>query len=220
MAFPTLWPPRLAVLGKRLSRWIGITTIALLAFHALSTLLFAVLGLAPGHNRWPLLLTFAGVLAVAGMAVGIQRYAKKAWVSRLLGTVSGGFSGAVLGFFVGGQWGNQQARWAFLGLTVGGLLLGLLAFWAYRNGRARRRMWADFWANFLGSAIALISSLCAYTLAFGLAAWVWMALSTDRFGLVVLLSPLAVFYLWCARQGLKVCWQYWRWGDHRNTIER
>ncbi|MEL7068068.1 MAG: hypothetical protein AAGN15_05355 [Cyanobacteria bacterium J06581_3] len=38
-----------------------------------------------------------------------------------------------------------------------------------------------------------------------------MALSTGRLGLVVLLCPLAVFYLWCARQGLKVCWQYWHW---------
>ena len=187
--------------------WIGLGAVGVLTFHAISTLLLAVLGVAPrGENR-TLLLALAGVLAISGAAVGIQSYChgvEHNLAYRILGTISGGTSGAVLGFFVGGQLGDQKARWANAGLIIGALLLSSLAGWAYRHSATAETnaatSRASFWKIFLSSAIALISSLCAYCLAFGLSAWTLMALSVGQTGLAGPLSLAALLYLWFTRR--------------------
>lgn len=184
---------------KQFVRWFGLGAVGVLTFHVVSTLLLAVIGLAPSSARWELLLAFAGVLAIAGAAVSLQSYVSKPPYQTWLGIVSGGASGAVLGFFTGGQLGDQQALWAAVGLAIGGTLLAAIAGWAYRE---RVDTVQPSWAGFWGGAIALISGLCAYGLAFGLGAWVWMALSVGRVGLAGLLCVPAVFYLWCTRRAL------------------
>ena len=122
-------------------KWVGLAVIALPTFHIVSTLLFAVLGLAPSSSRWSLSLTFAGVLAVIGFAIGLQsklvRRQQRSKVTDtlqvLVGTVSGVASGALLGFFIGGQLGKQQTLWAVVGLAIGAVGFGSLAMWAYRK---------------------------------------------------------------------------------------
>ena len=50
----------------------GLAAIALFTFHAISSLVFSVVGLAPSHPNWGLALTLGGFLSVAGAAAGLQ----------------------------------------------------------------------------------------------------------------------------------------------------
>lgn len=224
MSFPAVKSSRVS----RIISWIGVSIIGVLSFHATSTLLLAVLGVGPSSENWSRLLTLAGVLAISGGAVGIQSYLyerkSKFEPNRfrlyyfklyytLSGIISGGASGAVIGFFTGGQLGDQAVSWAIAGLIVGSLILAVIAGWAYQrlsSSQAREEQTQKdrassgpyFWANFCGGVIALISGLCAYSLAFGLGAWTLMALSVGRIALAGLLSLPTVLYLWFTRRAL------------------
>ncbi|MEL6555330.1 MAG: hypothetical protein AAFQ63_17990 [Cyanobacteria bacterium J06621_11] len=208
---------------SRIISWIGVSIIGVLSFHATSTLLLAVLGVGPSSENWSRLLTLAGVLAVSGGAVGIQSYLYdrkskfKLYHFRLYhtvsGVISGGASGAVVGFFTGGQLGEQAVSWAIAGLIFGSLILAVIAGWAYQRlsslqareeqtQKDRASSGSYFWASVCGGAIALISGLCAYSLAFGLGAWTLMALSVGRIALAGLLSLPTVLYLWFTRRAL------------------
>ena len=200
---------------SQLASWIGFGLVVGASFHTVSSLLLAVLGVAPGSENWPLLLTLAGVLAISGSAVGVQSYfydyLRKAPRHKqyyaVFGTVSGAASGAVLGFFVGAQLGDQmgnQKSWAIASLAIGSILLAAIAKRAYRQAfdqqsPGKRRLG---WSKFLGSAIAASSGLCAYAIAFGLGAWTLMALSVGRVELAALLSLPTLLFLWCTRRAM------------------
>jgi len=195
---------------QRVVQWSVMSAITLITLHIISTLLLAVLGLAPGSTRWSLLLTFAGVLAVSGSTIGLQAYLiqqkEKGQFNKLLyvlaGALSGVASGAVLGFFVGGQLGNQQTIWAGVGLAIGSVCFGSLAMWAYRQRATHSSTGGSQFARVCRRMTLLISGLCAYGLAFGLGAWSWMAIGTGRVGLAVLLGLLTALYLWMTRQAI------------------
>ena len=51
---------------------ISLVAIALFTAHALSSLVFSVLGLAPSSPQWGLALTLGSFLAVAGAAAGLR----------------------------------------------------------------------------------------------------------------------------------------------------
>lgn len=197
---------------------LGLVVIALPTFHVVSTLVFAILGVSPSHSRWPLLLTFAGVLAIAGMTVGLHsqlvtsrsRHNTRPRLQTLTGTISGLASGAILGFFIGGQLGDQQLLWAVIGLAIGGLCLGGVSAWAYRKQPISTQQRGDGFASFCRSSLALISGICAYGLTFGLGAWTWMALSSGRIGMAVFLGLFAALSLWCTRQALGLAVHYLR----------
>lgn len=202
----------------RFVQWLSLGVVAALHFHVVSTLVFAVLGLSPSSTNGSFLLLLAGVLGLAGTAVGIQSYLTLPKYHTTAGTISGIASGGLLGFFVGGQLGEQQASWAFIGLSIGSLLVGSLARWAYHGTTADTD--ADTGANtnakstriglgrkmrqWSGAAIALTSGLCAYALAFGLFAWVWIAIDTGHLWLAVFLSLPGALYLWFARRALSL----------------
>lgn len=179
--------------------WVAIAS---LAFSAVSTLLFGVLGLAPSNPDWHLVPLLGGVLALAGAAVGIQTL--KPSKTYLMGIVSGLTSGAIFGFYHAGQW-SQNISWAVGGAILGGLLGGALAEWAYRPQPGPGQY-------FLGVAIAIVSAFCAYGTAFGLGAWALMALSTQHWGLAILLTLPAGLYLWLTQRALTWIYRQWRKG--------
>lgn len=190
---------------------LGLGLVALVAIHAVSVLLFSVLGLAISSPNWPFVPTLGGVLAIATGAVAVQSFGysrqqqRRRWfMYRISGVLSGAASGAVLGFFYVGSWQGNHIVWAFGGLAVGSLLLGFLAALVYGKqesqgdlARATRRHAVVRW---MGVAIALTSSICAYGLAYGLGAWAWSALNTGRLGLAIVLAGLSLLSLWCVRR--------------------
>lgn len=178
---------------------IGLVAIALFTAHALSSLVFSVLGLAPSSPQWGLALTLGGFLAIAGAAAGLQTRLPH----RLARLISGAFSVALLGFYTVGQLTGQQASWAITGAVLGLVVGGGLGF---VSG-------SGFWQV----AIALTSSLCAYGAAFGFGSWALAAIGVQRWGLALGLGLLTVLYLWFTRQALGMAYRQWRDRAKRET---
>ena len=177
-------------LGRRLRRqglyMAGLGAIALFAGHAISSLVFSVLNLAPSSPNWSLGLILGSFLAVAGAASGLR-----SWLPpRLASVASGAASMAVLGFYSMGQLGGKQAQWAIAGAVGGRALGGGLGLWASK--KHERRFWQ--------AAIALTSGLCAYGMAFGRGTWTLAAVSTQRWLLALGLGVLTGLYLWLTQR--------------------
>lgn len=177
--------------------------IAISTIHAITTLLFNVLGLSPSSNNWFAAPLLGGFLACGSTAVALQSWIWQQPFHRFLGTASGVAAGSVVGFFLASelasQLGKQNWTLAGIGLVAGGLLLGLIAQGVYRR-QPRYSLWAQ--------AIALISGLCGYGFAFGLAAWALAAFDTQRWGLAVSLGGLSILYLFSVRRSLVVVGRY------------
>ncbi|MEA5464707.1 hypothetical protein [Leptothoe sp. PORK10 BA2] len=173
---------------------VGLIAIALFSFHAISSLVFSVIDLAPSSPKWGLALTLWGFLAVAGAAAGLgslRSLGKNA--QRLTGLASGAASVAILGFYTLGQLTGQQAQWAIVGAVLGCLVGGGL-------GITQR---VGFWRV----AIAITSGLCAYGTAFGLGTWALAAVTVQRWELVLLMGLGTGLYLWLTRRALGVVWE-------------
>lgn len=174
---------------------VGLVAIALFTFHAISSLVFSVLGLAPSHPEWGLLLTLGSFLMVAGAAVGLQTL--NILPQRLMGLVSAGASVALLGFYSWGQLSGKQSTWAITGAIIGLLLGSGLGVWS-----ANKR---GFWRI----AIALMSTLCAYGAVFGLGSWAMAAADVQYWGWALGLGGLTCLYLWFTQRA--VIWIYRQW---------
>ena len=174
----------------------GLIAIALFTVHAISSLVFSVLGLAPSSPQWGLALTLGGFLAVAGAAIGIQSL--QCLPRRLTGLIGGAASVAILGLYSFGQLSEQDTVWAVSGAVVGMVVGGGCGFWTAGKQRVG------------GSAIALISSLCAYGAAFGVGSWTLAALDTRHWGLALGLGLLTALYLWCTQRGLLQAYHQWQ----------
>ncbi len=179
----------------------GLCFAVLFAFHALSVLMFAVIGLVPSSPNWSKGLILAGVLAIAAITLCLQSLTARQSLYRSLGTISSAASGAVLGVFVSGRINGQQLSWAVAGLIIGGLLFGAVAFWSYgvRKSESRR---------LVGGAIALINGLCAYALAFGLGSWFFAALTANSWILASILGIATFLSLLATRRSLSVFVQW------------
>jgi Pentapeptide repeats (8 copies) len=94
---------------------IGILTIlvALPLFDVTSRLIFAALGQTAEDAGWTYVLVLQGVLGIAGIGDD------KSIASRAIAAAA---SGALLGFFYGGSWTQNDPRFAAIGATIVGLL--------------------------------------------------------------------------------------------------
>ncbi|MEL6136741.1 MAG: hypothetical protein AAFR42_04945 [Cyanobacteria bacterium J06628_6] len=190
--------------GLKYGQGAGLVAVAVYTFHAISTLIFAILGLAPSSPTWNLALLLGGMLAVSGLAISLQTFKLPLRVRQVAGVASGSASGAVLGFYTVGQLSGQQALWAFSGAAAGGAIVGSLALWAYGSKVVGQ------WRRFCGLAIAISSSLCTYGFAFGLGTWMFSALSTGRWGLAILFTAATGLYLWLTQRVLAWVYRQWR----------
>jgi len=161
--------------------WVGLSLVGVFSFHCIGVLVFSALGLSPGGSNWPLALVLFFFLLVAGFFTsvqGVRSPRKLRWFCQAMSAVS---SGALLGIFVGAELTGQDTVGAVVGLVAGSGLL-LLCVWVGERSCFR------FVRCFLGSAIALIGSLCAYAITFVLSAWFWFALTTQHVGLAVVFA--------------------------------
>ncbi|MEM6253549.1 MAG: hypothetical protein AAF821_11560 [Cyanobacteria bacterium P01_D01_bin.156] len=182
--------------GLKSLRIVGLMAIALFTFHALSSLVFSVLGLFPDSPDWGLALTLAGFLALAATSMGLQSI--QVAPPRLTGLASGAASGGILLFYSIGQMTDQNPTWAIGGAVIGFVMGGVLG--VLSGGRP------GFWRV----AIALSSTLCAYGLAFGLGTWTLAAMGTGRWLLSIVLGSLTFLYLWFTRRSLTWIVNQWK----------
>ncbi len=173
---------------------LSLVAIALLMFHAASTLIFAVLGLAPSSPTWAFVPGLGMTLGLAGAAAIAQTFRTSNLWQRITGLVSGGASGAILGFFYVGQLMDQQARWAIAGGLLSSAVLGLLAAWSSGSEAPTRLQ------GVVNAAMVLMANICAYGFAFGSGAWLFAAVSTGHWAIAVPLGLLTALYLWLSRR--------------------
>lgn len=188
-----------ALLRSPAAHTLALWAIAIGTIHAITTLLFNVLGLAPSSDNWFAVPLLASFLACGSTAVALQSWVWQQPLHGLLGTASGAAAGAVVGFFLAAELIEQNWTVAGLGLCAGAVFVGFIAQVVYR-AQPRYSLWAQ--------AIALVSGLCGYGLAFGLAAWALAAFDTGRLGLAVILGGLSVLYLFSVRRSLVVVGRY------------
>ncbi|MEL6454003.1 MAG: hypothetical protein AAFQ40_04700 [Cyanobacteria bacterium J06623_5] len=193
---PKQGPP---VKGRSHTLWllISLVGIALPIFYALSTLLFAVMGLGPSSPTWHYALSLTGLLSLAGLLTGLQGLKRFSTWQKRLQSVSGSFAGAILGLFTFGVFSEEELGWVVFGLVLGGIVLGSLAQWSVRRPDS-------FWRRFWRCAILLSGLLCNYAVAFGFSAWAWAALVAGKFFLLLLMGAIALLYLWLTRLSLAV----------------
>lgn len=207
------FPPSNSAAGKqsshrpglmgRLGLWIGLGAIALLSFHIIGVLVSNLLGLSPGSSNWPLALVLIGFLSAAGFFTSLQSLQPSNAFHKVYQAISAASSGAVLGVFVGAELSGQETIGSVVGLLVGsGLLFGLAMV---ADGSQVR-----FWRAFVGSAIALIGSVCSYAATFAVGAWFWAAIATQRIGLAILLGAITLLGLWLTRHSIKTIGRYLR----------
>jgi len=173
----------------------GLGAIALFTFHVIGRLLFSVLGIAPSSPNWSFVPIFGGVLANAGVGVGVLSLGLSRISSWVGGTVAAATAGAVFGFFGGGQLAGQELQGAVAGAMGGGIALGIVGSWAFGSKPGKIR-------GFFQMAIALMGSFCAYGVAFGLGAWSLAAVTTGRWGLAIWLGPLSLTYFWLTKRAI------------------
>lgn len=190
-----------------MGQWLGLSTIALFAFNAISTLLFAVLGLAPSSQYWTDVWMLAAGFAIAGATVGLQTLKLSQRIRWLAGIVGGATAGAILGFHNVGLLSWREPQWSIGCGVADSLLFGGIGAWAY--GWAGRERW------FFRLAIAIVGVLCAYAAAFGFGVWMFAALSVGRWGLAFFMGGLMGLYLWLTRRSLRWIYRQWRWGFAR-----
>jgi Pentapeptide repeats (8 copies) len=96
--------------------------VVLPLFDAISRLIFAALGQTAEDAGWNYVLVLYGVLSIAGIGH-----------ARSLGAFSSALpaaaSGALLGFFYGGSWTQNDPKFAAIGAIACGLLTAGVSFW-------------------------------------------------------------------------------------------
>lgn len=177
---------------------VGLVAIALFTFHALSSLAFTILVLAPSSPQWGVGLFLGGLFIMSGTTVGVQSLQLPNTIVRKLTTIIGGSSSiALLGCYSISQLGGGQQA-TILGTAMGFIVGGGLAWWS---------------RNSLGSVVlSLMSSLCAYGAAFSLSGWAIAAFTSQRWGIAIGLGLLTSFYLWVTQRALR--WTYHQWQYH------
>lgn len=125
---------------------------ALAMFHAVSTMLLGSLGTVPGNAAWPYVLALYIALTIAATSSGLQTL--RLPFTSLTQRLTGGATGALLGFFYGGIWTDNNPAIAVIS-AVGVGVLGLLLV---------RRWFAPLSATILSA----LGAIAAYGLAFGL----------------------------------------------------
>ncbi len=153
--------------------------LAVLMFHAVSSMVFGAMGTLPGQPAWPYVLALYIVLAIVAMGSGMQAFkTSPAAVARLC-TASA--TAALIGFFYGGSLMNNNPTSAVVGAVILGVLGLLIA------GRGRTTL--------VAASLTLLSAIATYGFT-----WVlWTAasdyLTTGHWHQGLILGVLAAFSL-------------------------
>ena len=145
-----------------------------IAFNPWGDMLFGAIGVTAEDPAWGLVLLLAALLVLSSLRLvktwpiqsnnGINARLAQGGI-QLLHWLSRAASGALLGFFYGGRWAEEDIRGAIAGALVG-LVIALGLGWL----GAKR--WASL-ERMAGEAIAILSAYCLW---FWLGAWSLAAL--------------------------------------------
>jgi MFS family permease len=143
--------------------------IALLSLHAISQMIFGVLGRTSGHSEWSYTVAlFIGLLASSlALAIGILT-PKNSLMPRIAIAISAAISGALLGIYYGGILaGDKNPQIGGIAAVITALLMVVANFYW------RKRL--------MTIAIIVMGTVATYGLAFLCSSAAFAFLSTDNF---------------------------------------
>ncbi|MEM0979412.1 MAG: pentapeptide repeat-containing protein [Cyanobacteria bacterium P01_H01_bin.58] len=171
---------RVGIAPQRLAIALIIVVLgALTMFHAVSTMLLGSIGTLPGNAAWPYVLALYIALAVAGTNAGLQTLQQP--LAHPASLLTGGATGALLGFFYGGIWTDNNPTVAVIS-AVGVSFLGMLIV---------QRWFTSLSTTILG----MLGAIAAYGLAFGLWTTASSYLTTGNWGWGLTWGWIAFVYL-------------------------
>lgn len=129
---------------------VGITA---LDAHAISIMIFGVLGVTPQEPTLAYAIALYIILALAGVSAGVRGLVNtQSMLRRIITAISAGASGALLGFFYGGTTSNNNPQVA----TAAAIIAAAVGILASEKARSR----------FVAVAIAVAGAIAAYGFAF------------------------------------------------------
>ncbi|NEO98604.1 MAG: pentapeptide repeat-containing protein [Symploca sp. SIO2E9] len=129
---------------------VGIT---LLDAHAISLMIFGILGVTPQESTLAYAIALYIILALAGVSAGVRGLMKtQSMLGRMVTAVSAAASGALLGFFYGGSTTNNNPQVA----TTAAIIAAVVGILASEKARGR----------FVVVAIAVAGAIAAYGFTF------------------------------------------------------
>jgi Pentapeptide repeats (8 copies) len=180
--------------------------VALPLFDAISRLIFAALGQTPEDSGWTYVLVLYSVLGIAGISespaprsrVSLRNPTSKTrrmkidlTLRNFFRALSAAASGALAGFFYGGNWTQNDPRFATIGAILCGLLAAAASSWKHPGiALTTARAIARYGLAFLLAAIALnhLSTQNPWGLF-----WAFLSMLYIQFTITALLSLLQQF---------------------------
>lgn len=157
---------RLGIARNRLFGYGAIALgVAVLAFNAISHMVFGILGLTVQDPAWGFVIALYVSLAIAGLAAlpkrRLPRPVRKLTILPALAT------GALLGFYYGGRAAAEDPQLAIIAASLAGLSTGLFCL-------------AKPQANWFSSLMKIVGAIAAYGLAFAAVGMASAGLSTGH----------------------------------------
>ncbi|MGB3758647.1 MAG: pentapeptide repeat-containing protein [Rivularia sp. (in: cyanobacteria)] len=121
--------------GQTTKIFLSLTSVTfitiIIAFHAVSQMVFGVIERTPESPVWVYGIALSISLAIAGIACTAMSLAKSKSIFKRISTIlSGATSGAILGFFYGGTAaGGKNPQVAIASAVIGGLIMGISCFY-------------------------------------------------------------------------------------------
>ena len=174
--------------------WIGIAIASfLLTGHAVSRLVFGVLGQTPSDRAWGYVIALYSSLCVAGVSSGLRIILPlRSIVNRAAFVLLALIAAAISGFYYAGSLMEKNPQWAIAGAVVSSVFTGLLL---------------TRWCGVSGIiAATMAGAVMGYGAAFLTGTTAISFLGTQHFTSGILLSCLTLILLWLTLQSFWLTW--------------
>ena len=136
---------------KFILKIVVVVVVSILAFNAITTMLFGSLGKTPESSDWNYILTLYIFLASIGAIATVAKIKSKLKIFTIFKPLTGGLSFALLGFYYGGSIADNNPQIATLSAIALGILGTVLSLKP---------------ALLVTAAVATITTIAAYSFAF------------------------------------------------------
>lgn len=142
--------------------------VLLIAFPAVSEMGFGVLGNTPEIPAWSYTQALVISLIISGISASLRRFfQQKSMLEHIITTISGVASAALMGFYYGGIWQNNNPQSAAISALIAAILMAILRL-TFANG-------------LMLVIIAVAGFICNYGLAFLISSLAFAYLSTQNY---------------------------------------
>ncbi len=167
--------------GKTPADALLVTVITLIvmiaAFHAMSQMLFAVMGLTPDDDLWKYVLALIISLAIAVIFAAMRHWLEHRRIATIL---SGAASSALLGFYYGGVFSNKNLQIAAITAAISAIIIAVFSYLG---------------SGLVAIAVSVAGCIASYGLTFFVGVWAIIHLSGQSWLWGISLSLLTLILM-------------------------